>query len=156
MKFFTLQLFFLQISSPNIVLATVKGELCDNDLKKWLKRAEGGKMSDFLMTTPPVKPKGGDVILYKCKSLDDDGYKCDQYTGFQNGGNNTRFASKFTRIYFVLREGRTIIKGFKKEVIFLRKYTTKPDKVILVHYMGKHYNFFTNSALPCTRLERPA
>ena len=121
----------------NKVFRFVDGSLDDTDVRRWLSKAENCQYEEFIMEHAPIKPKAGEIFLYRCKGLEDKKFLADMYTGFGSNGNNLKFSSDFSRCYFAYRDrSKKTIPGFSKDVIWLRKYQDKPKKVVLIHYKG--------------------
>ena len=128
------------LTTPNVVFRTLEEneEPSEDRLANWLKKAENGKLKDFIMTTPPIRPKGGEIFLYRCKNLLDEDYRRDGYTGMASSYNNYRFKSKLDRITCQLRDKKKkIIPGFKKQIVSLRKHSGRPNKMKLLWYSGE-------------------
>ena len=119
----------------NIVFGSYK-ELSDKRLVKWLEEAERGKHDDKIMSHAPIKPKGSQVFLYRCKGANDKDYLRDEYTGLISNGTNYKNKSDLDKHWYNLYVGDKTVKGFAKYVYWLRANRNKADKVVLIHYEG--------------------
>lgn len=94
----------------------------------------------YIMDGPAVRPKGGEMYLYRCKKDKDFDYRRDQYTGLRSRGSNKgNEKTNLHRWYYKLLDAeKQVIKGFHRDEVCLRKSLAKEDKVIAVMYFGDH------------------
>ena len=105
---------------------------------QWLLRAEKGDFEEKVMTAAAVKPKGGEMFLYHCTTLDHNtDFLCDEYTGFFMGGSNiTTGNAVYKRFYYLKDEDGKTRLPFERHCYEIKIKREEPDKYMIVHYWG--------------------
>lgn len=93
----------------------------------------------LISSTPPVKPKGGDIFLFLSKGNATDDWKCDQYRWIHNGvarlPKNNPLILKY---YFIIDTPKGSSDEFRRHAYKLLgsdgKFSNSP--FVLIHYLG--------------------
>ena len=106
----------------------------------WLKKAYAGAYEEKVMTEPPVKPRGGDIFLYRCREEPEhaNDFLCDQFSGFEmSGSNSSSKSSKFVyKRYYKLSDADGNKLPFQKQCLELTARKSTPKKMLIIHYLG--------------------
>ena len=116
-------------------------DLKDDKILSILRKAEREKLEEFIMAYAPLKPRGGEVFLYRCEKVGDRSFLDDQYTGLWSNGKCKSKNGDLGREYFAFKEmknGKYVtVDGFKKTVFWRKKSAEKVDKIVLIYYEGE-------------------
>ena len=123
----------LQDDGPNLILGYTQKPLEMQYVQNWLILAEHGRAyKDKIMTEPPVKPKAGQILLYRCHQKKDLDHNRDQYTGFRMyGSNQSKPKQPVLKKYFRLEDQDGNIKNFEKAT-YERKSSAKKTRKVTI------------------------
>lgn len=125
-----------------------------NEATNILHRAEKGEYENDINIRVPVRPRGGDVILYRKKKASDIDYRCDQYV-WRNGGNNRYHTATIETYYRIVSTSAPAShKGFAKSVFQLKKPANILNPIVLIHYTGDE-TIFTSRPHGNAKTQRP-
>ena len=79
----------MQDDGANQILGISNDLIVLKHAKRWLLNAEQGEYQEKVMTKAPVRPKGGQIILFRCSKVGDTTFLKDQYQGTQTEINIT-------------------------------------------------------------------
>jgi hypothetical protein len=120
-------------------------------IKNILSDVEQGKYAEKVMTQPPVKPKGGSVIVYIKNSSGDREYMRDHCFCFQSKGKTTfpkfGIGKEYRRLALPVEGKGRVSVDFWKDIYFLTNPTNRNREAVLIHYIGDEKLFVPNPHL---------
>lgn len=119
---------------------THKTEMGSKEILNYLQEAENGRFKLNIITTPPVKARGGDLFMYRCSEPKDIDYLADQYRWKNKGGTQSRTSSPLIATYYatMIETGKNPITSndFRKIIYVLRKPINDEHPCVLLFYIG--------------------
>lgn len=92
-----------------------------------------------IISSPPVKPEGGELYIYKCSSLKDIDFRSDQYRWLSKGDNkakNKAVLKKYYEIQTTTGKIRSSSKEFRRHIYTLNNSNEQLQPLVIIHYLG--------------------
>lgn len=98
----------------------------------------GTKKYEFI-SSPPIKPEGGELYIYKCSSLNDIDFRSDQYRWLSKGdnkGKNKSVLKKYYEIQTSTGKIRSSSKEFRRHIYIMKNSNEQLQPLVIIHYLG--------------------